>query len=121
MTLTFSYSRLGRFFSHFDPPPPLTPIPEEKFDVDKLYVNIWRVMAYIYPVTNAYNFLYSLFAWDVSMHCRGRGMRREWEEKREQEKREQEKREERGKHGVSLAAREERVACIATILSLPFN
>ena len=116
MTLTFSYSRLGRFFSHFDPPPPLTPIPEEKFDVDKLYVNIWRVMAYIYPVTNAYNFLYSLFAWDVSMHCRGRGMRREWEEKREQEKRE-----ERGKHGVSLAARGERVACIATILSLPFN
>ena len=117
MTLTFSYSRLGRFFSHFDPPPPLTPIPEEKFDVDKLYVNIWRVMAYIYPVTNAYNFLYSLFAWDVSTHCRGRGMRREWEEKRENVTRE-----ESGEAWSQLGGTggEGGMYCEDT-LSLPFN
>ena len=70
LELIFSYSQIGRFFSHFDrapPPEPGQPEPWETvgFDIDELYVNAQRVMAYLTPPLNAFWELQDLFSWRV--------------------------------------------------------
>lgn len=62
LELQFTYSKLGDFFSHFDPESPKQ-VPEEKFNVEVLYAQILRFFRLISPLFVFFTAVNDVIAW----------------------------------------------------------